>query len=225
MDVAIVIQGVVRSLTKNWRNSAGSRQDIEIYSDPKFAEVLENWAVDSAWKEIQFLLGNRKGKVLDIACGSGRAQSFLSRFNQLEYYGCDISQLLIDKAVERGISPANVSVQDATTLRYGDKSFDYTFSIGSLEHFTIDGLRSVIAESDRVCSGLSFHQVPVSRSGFDEGWITPYQSYWNNSVEWWLEKFSVQFGKDVWTMDSHWGDRQSRGAWFICGKTDWFAAK
>ena len=216
MSLIVTASGMFRTLTKGIRSKIGDRQDTDIYFDPQFAEVLEVWAVDTAWREIQVLLGQRRGKVLDLACGTGRTHDFLKQFPELEYYGCDISQPLIDRAVARGIPTERLRVADATKLDYSDGEFDFVFSIGSLEHFTVEGLTSTISEIRRVCRGLTVHHVPVSKSGFNEGWITPYQSYWNNSERWWIAQFAKSFGRDVWSMSSHWEDRKSSGRWFIC---------
>jgi ubiquinone/menaquinone biosynthesis C-methylase UbiE len=216
MKIAAKVKGLSRALTRGFRRNDGSRQAIEIYFDPQFAAVLETWAIDSAWREIALLLGGREGKVLDLACGTGRAQDFLKSFSKLEYHGCDISAPLIERAKARGIPRDRLRVADATSLDYKNGEFDYLFSIGSLEHFTEDGLDKAIAECRRVCRGVCFHQVPVSISAFDEGWITPYQSYWNNSESWWRDRFARLFGQNVWVMSSRWSDAQSRGVWFIC---------
>lgn len=211
-----------RSATKNYRKKTGDRQDTEIYFDPAFAEVLETWAVTNAWREIQVLLGERSGKVLDLACGTGRTYDFLKRFKNLEYNGCDISPMLIERAIQRGINKERLQVLDATKLDCANNEFDFVFSIGSLEHFTVKGLGSALAECRRVSRSLNFHMVPVSSSGLDEGWITPYQSYWNNSQRWWTRIFEETFGENVWIMSSKWRDEQSRGVWFICGREEGF---
>jgi ubiquinone/menaquinone biosynthesis C-methylase UbiE len=222
MRCSTFCKGLYRLATKNYRRKTGDRQETDIYFDPAFAEILETWAIKNAWREIQVLLGERTGKVLDVACGTGRTYDFLKRFKGLEYHGCDISSMLIERAVQRGISRARLRVLDATKLDYADNEFHFLFSIGSLEHFTINGLRSTLVECRRVCRGLNFHMVPVSASGLDEGWITPYQSYWNNSQLWWTRIFREAFGYNAWTMSSKWEDDQSRGVWFICGVEDCF---
>jgi ubiquinone/menaquinone biosynthesis C-methylase UbiE len=222
MKFTVFCKSAFRSATKNYRKETGDRQDTEIYFDPAFAEVLETWAVTSAWREIQVLLRERSGKVLDLACGTGRTYDFLERFNNLEYHGCDISPMLIERAIQRGINKERLQVQDATKLDYTDSEFDFVFSIGSLEHFTVRGLGSALSECRRVSRGLNFHMVPVSSSGLNEGWITPYQSYWNNSQRWWTRIFEETFGGNVWVMSSRWQDEQSRGVWFICGREEGF---
>ncbi len=205
-----------RFLTRNSRNLDGSKQELELYSDSSFAEALEIWANDTAWPEIELLLRDRRGNVLDLACGTCRAFDFLRANKQLEYYGCDISEKLIERAIARGIPRDHLYVGNAAKLHSADGEFDYLFSIGSLEHFSSDILTDTIFECRRVCKGICFHQIPVSRSGLNEGWFAPHQAYWNNSEGWWIDQFRKAFGDKVWTMKSKWSDQWSQGMWFIC---------
>lgn len=201
------------------RQSNGlSDQSLGIYWNANFAKVLETWGEGNAWNEIQLLFYNHQGKVLDIACGTGKTMEILSRFKQLDLYGCDISDMLISKAVQRGIHEEKLMVCDATQLPYSNDEFDYAFSIGSIEHFTEDGILKFIAECNRTVKKISFHQHPVSRSGKDEGWlVTSNQSYFNNSVEWWSKKYESIY-RSVIVLDSVWQDEISLGKWFVCEK-------
>ena len=194
-----------------------SVQDLCMYWDADFAAVLETWGEGNAWNEIQLLMSARKGKVLDIACGTGKTMEILLRFPTLELFGCDISDLLIAKARERGIPLKNLLVCDATNLPYQNDEFNYAYSIGSLEHFTEDGIVKFLRECHRAVSETSFHQHPTSRSGKNEGWIKSTQSYHNNSVDWWLEKYQSVYGR-VQVLDSVWEDEISLGKWFVCNK-------
>jgi ubiquinone/menaquinone biosynthesis C-methylase UbiE len=190
-------------------------QDLEPYWDEKFAADLDVWGTGTVWDEIQYLFVGRTGKVLDIACGTGKTIEILSHYKNIELYGCDISDFLIAKAAARGIGKDHLSVCDATRMNYGDNFFDYSYSIGSLEHFTSDGISRCISESCRVTRGISFHMVPVSRSGNDEGWMKTIQSYHNNSTGWWMGKFRASY-VTVMVLDSRWQDRISKGKWFVC---------
>ncbi len=219
---SVLAKGFVNSLTKDYRGDKGAAQALDIYMEPEFAKVLDEWGIGTVWNEIQLFLSHRTGKVLDLACGTGRTNDFLKHNPNLEYYGCDISPLLIEKAVERGIDKARLSVGDATKLDYADNQFDFLFSIGSLEHFTQAGIGATLRECKRVCSGLCFHQMPVSRSGFDEGWVTAGQSYWLNSERWWLKHFEAAFGANVWTVNSTWGATNMRGVWFLTANSSFF---
>lgn len=178
------------------------------------AAALETWGEGNAWDEIQMLLVNCKGKVLDIACGTGKVMDILSKYPELEVFGFDISDFLIEKAIARGLSPDRLSINDATSTNYTDSFFDYSYSIGSLEHFTEDGIIAFLQEARRITKHASCHQIPIARKG-DEGWITPHQSYFNNSLEWWLPKFSSVF-PEVHVLPSSWSDERSVGRWFIC---------
>jgi ubiquinone/menaquinone biosynthesis C-methylase UbiE len=194
------------------------KQDLDLYWDPVMAELLETWGEDHAWNEIQMLLVGKKGKVLDIACGTGITIDIVSKNKDLKVYGCDISDFLIQKAINKGINKELLEVCDATNMIcYDDNSFDSSYSIGSLEHFTEKGIVKFVEEIYRITDNFSFHMVPISRNGIDNGWISPYQSYFNNSEEWWLEKFKSKF-KNVQSINSGWNDDASIGKWFICSK-------
>jgi ubiquinone/menaquinone biosynthesis C-methylase UbiE len=188
-----------------------------MYWDDQMAQLLETWGEGNVWNEIQYLLWEQRGRVLDIACGTGKTIEVLSRYPGLELHGFDISDFLIRKARERGIAAERLRVADATKLEYPDASFDYSYSIGSLEHFTEDGLDAAIAECGRVTVRRAFHMVPVSRSGTDEGWMKTYQSFFNNSVAWWVAKYRRAFPQ-VAVLDSAWNDTLSVGKWFVCSK-------
>ncbi|NVO02171.1 MAG: class I SAM-dependent methyltransferase [Bacteroidetes bacterium] len=192
-------------------------QELGIYYSEEFAKVLDTWGIGTVWDEIQFLFVGRKGKVLDIACGTGKVIQILEKFSELEIIGCDISELLINKAIDKGIHSNRLVIGDATKLNFEDNAFDYSYSIGSLEHFTERGISEFINEAYRVTKRISMHNIPVSKSGENMGWINRTQSYFNNSNEWWLEKFSVIYNNII-VLDSKWNDDISCGKWFICFK-------
>lgn len=205
-----------------YRASVGNRlvlgpheQNLGVYWDAKMEEVLETWGEGNVWSEIQLAMAGRQGKVLDIACGTGKTMEVLAVEPGLELWGCDISDRLIDRAVSRGISRDRLHVGDATKLPYPDGFFDFSYSIGSIEHFTADGIAAMLAECRRVTRGIAFHTHPVALSGSDEGWITTAQSYFNNSVDWWLPKYQRSF-QSVRVLSSRWSDPRSEGKWFVC---------
>lgn len=206
-----------RSITANVSRDTGE-QDLSVYWDEKMAEALETWGESNVWKEIPLLMVNCRGKILDIACGTGKTMEIISGFH-LDVHGCDISDLLISKARERGIPQDHLTVCDATRMPYENNSFDYAYSIGSLEHFTEEGITQLLEECHRTVRKTSFHMIPVSRSGKDEGWIKTQQSYYNNSVDWWLGKYQSIY-KTVYVLSSTWEDQFSAGKWFICDKNE-----
>ena len=192
-------------------------QDLDLYWTPEMAKILDEWGTGNVWNEIQLLLASCKGKVLDIACGTGKTIELLKKFTNLEIYGCDISDLLIKKGIERGIEPNKLLVCDATKTSYFDNEFDYSYSIGSLEHFTLGGIDAFIQESHRITSKASFHMIPTSRSQSNQGWIKTTQSYFNNSEGWWYQKFKKYYSS-VYIIPSKWEDDISYGIWCVCIK-------
>ncbi|MEQ1861192.1 MAG: methyltransferase domain-containing protein [Chthoniobacteraceae bacterium] len=192
--------------------------DTGIYWDPAMAAALETWGEGNTWDEIQYLLVGAKGRVLDIACGTGKTMELLAKFAPIELHGCDISDFLLKKAVERGIAQDRLVECDATKMPYPDGAFDYSYSIGSLEHFTEEGISACAGEAARLTRVFSAHMVPVSRSGRDEGWMKTIQSFHNMSVAWWEAKFRAAFPV-VHVLDSRWNDAISVGKWFVCCKS------
>jgi ubiquinone/menaquinone biosynthesis C-methylase UbiE len=210
------LSGLKRQIARKSRGSTnGAGQALDIYWDPEMAAALETWGEGNAWNEIQLLMLNTRGSVLDIACGTGKVMSVLDRVKDLEVYGCDISDFLLAKAVERGIPKERLLCCDATALPYDAKRFDYAYSIGSLEHFTEEGIHAFMQQCKKVVGLRSFHMIPVSRSHKDEGWIQPWQSYFNNSTDWWVAKCRRTFSK-VTVLESAWQDEISLGKWLIC---------
>ncbi|KQT34348.1 class I SAM-dependent methyltransferase [Methylophilus sp. Leaf414] len=211
------LRAIRRAVVKPLRKLNPNKQDLSVYWDTAMANILETWGEKNVWKEIQLVLADKQGKVLDIACGTGKTMQILSPYESLEIHGCDISDMLIDQAVKRGITEDRLKVCDATNMPYEADSFDYSYSIGSLEHFSLDGIQKFLSECHRVTAKVSYHQIPISRSGIDHGWIKTYQSYHNNSVKWWLEHFHQVYA-EVYAVDSTWEDDISVGKWFVCIK-------
>lgn len=194
-------------------------QDLDLYWDEEMAQILETWGEGNAWNEIPMFLFGLEGKVLDIACGTGKTIEINQRLNpKLDIYGCDISDLLIKKAAERGIRKDRLIVCDATNMKdYSAGFFRYGYSIGSLEHFTDEGIDRLLVEAARVITDTSFHMMPCSRTGKNEGWVKTLQSFWNNSPGWWVERMRKYYSKvDVY--DCAWSDEFSVGKWFVCSK-------
>lgn len=190
-------------------------QSLGIYWDAEMAAALETWGADSTWQEVQLIFSGLRGRVLDIACGTGVVMEILGKFPEVEVSGCDISDYLLAKGVERGLAAERMTCCDATKLPYGDGDFDYGYSIGSLEHFTDEGITGFLREARRVTRAASFHMIPVSKSGQDEGWMSPLQSYFNNSEGWWVKRAEAVFSRVV-VVRSGWSDKWSEGIWMLC---------
>jgi ubiquinone/menaquinone biosynthesis C-methylase UbiE len=193
-----------------------NKQSLELYNDPEMAKILDEWGERNAWIEIQHIFHDKKKyKILDIACGTGKViEILMSKIQLNNLFGCDISDFLIGKAIERGIDKNKLKICDATKLPYNENEFDYNYSIGSLEHFTKEGIKDFLISSRKVTKYSGFHMIPVSRDGKDHGWIENYQSYFNNSVGWW-SSICKDITKDFYFIDSSWEDEISVGKWLI----------
>jgi len=205
-------------IKKNSLNLLKNFQDTKIYNKKNTADILEIWGSGSVWNEILMLLNKKEGNILDVACGTGANIIELQKINpKAVFYGCDISQNLISLAEKKGINKNFLQCIDATKMNYQEKFFSYSYSIGSLEHFTENGIEEVIKRLKLNTSIASFHFMPVSKNNKNEGWIKTFQTFHNNSVEWWLNKFNREFKKSE-VLDSSWNDFISVGKWFLCFK-------
>ena len=99
----------------------------------------------------------KKGmKVLDIGCGNCRHLSYLRKKYSVRVYGVDISSLALKQNKDKKIITRCVS---ATRLPFKDNTFDYVYSIGTIEHTDTE---KALAESYRVLKkgGIAIHTVP-----------------------------------------------------------------
>lgn len=193
-------------------------QDIEIYDTELTAEKLSEWGKETTWNEIQMFFASKTGKVLDLACGTGVNILDIKKINPtIDIYGCDISQSLINICIKSGLDEDKLICSDGTKIEFEENYFDYSYSIGSLEHFTENGLEEMISKLHFITKDHSIHMMPVSKKNLNEGWIKTYQTFHNNSVEWWIEKFKKKFSR-VHVINSSWSDHISVGKWFVCYK-------
>lgn len=94
----------------------------------------------------RILTGNEKIRILEIGCGNGvDLIKFLNNRDNIELYGIDID--------DTGLKQDNFKliVQDAETIDFPDKFFDFVISLGVLEHIQpIEKLSRVAKEINRV---------------------------------------------------------------------------
>jgi SAM-dependent methyltransferase len=193
------------------------KQDLDLYWDEEYANTLEGWGKGTVWTEIELLFATLKGKVVDIACGTGPTIEILNKNPNLEVYGFDISDVLINRANKKGIPIERLKVADATKRIYNKDEFNYSFSIGSIEHFTENGIDLFLENSAYYTKDYCFHMLPVNKDGINKGWEKYDQSYFNNSVEWWLPFFHKHFS-EVIVLNSTWVGADLIGKWFVCKK-------
>ena len=211
----IYIKNLIR---KNRKQVKENEQDVNIYETDLTAEKLNEWGKNTTWNEIQMFFISKKGNILDVACGTGINMKDVQKFSpDANIYGCDISQNLINICLKSGIDNDKLICSDALKIDFPENFFNYSYSIGSLEHFTEKGLDKIIDKLHFITKEYTVHMMPVSKNNNNEGWIKTYQTFHNNSVEWWVNKFEKKFSK-VQVINSSWKDHISIGKWFICYK-------
>ncbi len=87
---------------------------------------------DRPIEEVERFLKNKKGRLLDLGCGSGRN---MTGQEGLEYYGLDFSNNMVNlaktKSEKLGIK-ARISKSSLEKLNFDDDFFDYAIFISSL---------------------------------------------------------------------------------------------
>ena len=89
---------------------------------------------DKLWEELRFLDGyvGESERVLDLGCGNGRLYELFRKKN-IDYYGIDISERLIEIAKKR-YPQAKFWAADALNLPFFDNFFDKVISIAAFHH-------------------------------------------------------------------------------------------
>ena len=211
----LILVRIRQRLNKSETKENPTKQQLEIYNEESFARELSFWGEQNAWRELEHLICLKRGRVLDMCCGVGGTMHKLNKFKDMEVHGFDISEFLIEKAIESGINADRVKVANAIKTGYPKDFFDYSYSIGSLEHFTEEDILLFLEETKKITRHETMHQIPVARNERFNGWLELDQSYFNMPQEWWRIKFK-KFFKDVLIIDSSWEDPISLGKWFIC---------
>lgn len=101
----------------------------------------ENIAVENAMK-------GARGSVLDVACGTGRFFP-LYKIMKLKVTGVDCSQAMLNEAQAK-MRTADVQVQDATVLPFGDRSFDYVVCVRLLNLVDEPSLKKILGHLCRI---------------------------------------------------------------------------
>jgi len=106
----------------------------------------------------------KKGKILEVGCGSGFTSILLSKLGY-EVTATDINDDLLAKVIKLKIefnSNIDVLKMDMLYLRFEDKTFDTVFHQGLLEHFDDETIISALKEQKRIAKCIIF-DVPNSK--------------------------------------------------------------
>jgi len=112
----------------------------------------------------------KKGKILEVGCGSGGfIQAVKSDRDELEYYGCDLSNFYISIAENKSHGKITYKVCNAICLPYDNDNFHIVVVIDVLEH--IENVSNVLNEIFRVLrpGGIFHAYVPC-----EGNWYTPF---------------------------------------------------
>ncbi len=92
----------------------------------KIAKKWKNFRINTIY-EVKEFLKNKKGKVLDLGCGSGR--NFIEK-KDLEFYGIDFSEEMVKIARKKPYK--KVLVSNTWKIKFPDNFFNYALYISAL---------------------------------------------------------------------------------------------
>jgi SAM-dependent methyltransferase len=123
----------------------------EGYEDGRFGDLrgrvyraLEERAIRRAIQPLA-----RGGRILDVACGTGRVTALLVREGFAEVVGSDVSPAMMAVA-QRHLPHVEFFQSDATRLPFDDRSFDAVTCMGLLMHLDADTRVAVLKQLARV---------------------------------------------------------------------------
>jgi SAM-dependent methyltransferase len=114
-----------------------SRFDFDVVANEydQWYETAEGAMYDRLEKKLiaDFLPAEAKGKkVVEVGCGTGHWSRFFSEYG-FEVTGLDISERMINAALQKDISNVSFHIADGHFLPFADDSFDLTAAITTLE--------------------------------------------------------------------------------------------
>ena len=123
--------------------------DEERFGDPwgRFYRAREERAITRA---LQYL--PRRGRILDVACGTGRVTALLAKSGFDEVTGTDVSPAMLVVA-KRRLPQAEFFQGDATHLPVEDGSYDAVSCVGLLMHLDASTRLAALQELARISRG------------------------------------------------------------------------
>ncbi len=100
--------------------------------DEGFEGKLSNRFYKLLLRQVQLYPG---ATVLDVGCGTGTILENLNRINQINGYGIDVEENMIDEAKLK-CPQMNISVSDCTKTLFDDNKFDIITACMAYHHFS-----------------------------------------------------------------------------------------
>jgi SAM-dependent methyltransferase len=140
--------------------------------EKKKTNYLRTFADDYRIKRLTELLKLKSGRILDIGCGGGITTESLPYYYQnLDYFGCDVSKSAIEYAKKRGSGKVRYAVIRGKKLPYKDNYFDACICLDVMEH--IPDVEFFLNEVKRILKkdGQFFLLLPCEGQPFTFTWL------------------------------------------------------
>lgn len=116
----------VKERTEKYFNSTAT--DYDNSSDGKFVKCMYQEILERADRI-------PAEKILDLGCGNGNVIALLKDRKIAQYFGVDISEMMVKEAAKRLGGGAVVMTGDAENIPFGDSYFDLIICNASFHHY------------------------------------------------------------------------------------------
>lgn len=114
-------------------------------------------------------LFNKKSKILDVGCGSGRDVQYFIEYG-LDPVGIDLSDSMLKEATTR-VKDGNILKMDMKNLKFKENNFDGIWCCVTLSHIKKKELLTILKEFKRVLKQKGYLYISVKK-GDKEGFET-----------------------------------------------------
>lgn len=144
MKHKILSGGSISSVAKNFE---------ELWKEherPSFlGEIVFKISEIEAMNIMKKYLPNKKCRIIDVGCGTGRTLILFRKNGYMNSIGIDISKKSIELCAQKNLIPnKDVFLMDIKNNKFKDKEFDVVFAEGLLEHFK--NFQSIVDELCRI---------------------------------------------------------------------------
>jgi len=144
---------------------------IKYYKSINKDEVYQANALGIAIKEIY-----KPNSIVDIGCGTGL---YLNKFKDIEHFGIDISEAVMDSSVNR-IKKENFKLDDITSPNFKfNRKFDIALCLEVLEHIGMEHMEQTIKNVTSASDTIIASAAQVGQAGLNHITLQPY-SYWED---------------------------------------------
>lgn len=198
-DLTKIVLGVgspVKSYQKLGADRSTSRTNLDGYYHCKDVQLVEDYKMALLSHLTPVIIPS--GKILDVACGSGRYLQILTEEFSLQGYGIDTSPHAINRFAKTVCPTATFEIADATKGRpFPEVLFDNVICIGLIQHIAFFRVTKLIRNlsATLVPGGMLFLTYPPARTMLEGFRNHQFQGYTDQFIAKRIERAGLELLK------------------------------